>query len=381
MERKDSLIKLRTCAVEQSFEHYDTWESATIISRIKSLSWIKTWCFIVHDKDINEDTWEPKKKHFHAVLTFENATTIWAIAKGLHVEPQFVEKIRTTTKTAQLYLVHRNDDKKYQYPPWEVIANFDYEKLVSESVPLVRKEDIAQKIAKWEIKEYNIFQYIDITEYAKNKVYYDRCFLFRQWLIKNMERNLECIYISWPSGCGKTTFAKGIARNYNYSYFVSSGGKNPLDDYKWQECIILDDLRDDVYTFAEILKISDNNTDSLVNCRFYNKSIAECKLLIITSIQDIQEFYKYECAHNDKEEQKQLFRRFKHYMKIDKDRISTYEYWDSFGWYVYCWDFENPITKMYDKKGWNSFFFNVLQQWMDLKSAGFDESKASEDIS
>jgi hypothetical protein len=38
MERKDSLIKLRTCAVEQSFEHYDTWESATIISRIKSLS-------------------------------------------------------------------------------------------------------------------------------------------------------------------------------------------------------------------------------------------------------------------------------------------------------------------------------------------------------
>jgi hypothetical protein len=68
-------------------------------------------------------------------------------------------------------------------------------------------------------------------------------------------------------------------------------------------------------------------------------------------------------------------------MKIDKDKISTYEYWDSFGWYVYCWDFENPITKMYDKKGWNSFFFNVLQQWMDLKSAGFDEAKASEDIS
>jgi hypothetical protein len=45
---------------------------------------------------------------------------------------------------------------------------------------------------------------------------------------------------------------------------VSSGGKHPLDNYAGQECIILDDLRDTTYDFQDLLKLTDNNTDSLV---------------------------------------------------------------------------------------------------------------------
>lgn len=371
MDRKDSLIKVRTCAVEQSFEHYDTRESATIISRIKSLSWIKTWCFIIHDKDINEDTWEPKKKHFHAVLTFDNATTIWAVAKGLHVEPQFVEKIRTTTKSAQLYLVHRNDDKKYQYPPWEVKANFDYEKLFDESVPRTRKKDVAERIKTWEIKKYNLHEFITIDDYAINKWYYERCFDFRQSIIKNMERDLDCIFISGPSWIWKTTFAKMTAKSFWYECYISSTWKNCMDDYAGQECILLDDLRDTTFPFVDLLKLTDNNTDALIGCRFYNKSIAECKLLIVTSVQTIQEFYK----NQKDEEQKQLFRRFKHYMVMTQDNIDAYEYKDFYGWYVISRTFKNPVSQLY---GWNStdFFYDWLQQSMKLEAgASITEDK------
>ena len=63
-------------------------------------------------------------------MTFSNATTIGAVAKGLKVEPQYVNKIRATVKSAMLYLVHRNDIEKYQYPEDDVIASFDYKEYV-----------------------------------------------------------------------------------------------------------------------------------------------------------------------------------------------------------------------------------------------------------
>ena len=52
MEKKDACIKLRTCAVMQYFDYYDVSEVAVIESRIKNLSFIKKYAFIIHDKDL-----------------------------------------------------------------------------------------------------------------------------------------------------------------------------------------------------------------------------------------------------------------------------------------------------------------------------------------
>lgn len=128
-ERRDSLVRIKTCMVTQYFEYYDVEEIAVLESRCKALTYIKTYCIIIHDKDLL-DSGEPKKKHFHIVLTFSDTTTIGAVARGLKVDSQYVEKIKTTTKSAQLYLVHRNDPDKYQYRPEDVVANFDYVELV-----------------------------------------------------------------------------------------------------------------------------------------------------------------------------------------------------------------------------------------------------------
>ena len=170
-ENKAEQVKIKSCEIMQYYEYMDTAELGVIISRISSLTSIKSWCTIDHDKDLLPSG-KPKGKHFHAVLTFSNATTIGAVAKALKVEPQFVNKIKHTVKSAQLYLVHRNDPDKYQYDPQEVKASFDYEEMADGCPALQRRELIAEKIAKGEIKEYNLARYITVDESAKTKRYY-----------------------------------------------------------------------------------------------------------------------------------------------------------------------------------------------------------------
>ncbi len=340
--KKDSLIKIRCCAVMQYFDYYDVSEIAVIESRIKSLTNIKKYAIVIHDKDLL-DSWEPKKRHFHAVLTFSNATTIWAVANWLHIETQYVEKIRTTTKSAMLYLVHRNDPDKYQYSPESVSANFDYIEYVDGIEPMQRRENIAQKIAKWEIKQYNLYEYITVDEFARNRNYYNNCFYFRQCKMKTQDRNLECIFITWASGTWKTTLAKDLVR-WKHCY-ISSGGKNPLDNYAWEECIILDDIRPETYEYNDLLKLTDNHTDSLVGCRFYNKSIAECKTIIVTSILPIEDFTK---KWSENEDPKQLLRRFKLMIIVDKDNYTYYAYNDD-TWrheLVDCWP--NKVSQRFE---------------------------------
>lgn len=374
-ERKDNLIKIKTCAVMQYFEFYDVQEIAVIESRIRRLTYIKSYAIVIHDRDLLESG-EPKKKHFHIVLTFSDTTTIGAVAKGLHVECQYVEKIRTTTKSALLYLVHRNDPDKFQYKPEDVVASFDYVEYVDGCKPKVQRDSIAERIANWEIKQYNIYDYISVDEFATNKPYYDKCFIYRQNKLKKMDRQLECVFITGASHTGKTSFAKMIANAKWYATYISSGGKHPLDNYEWQECIILDDLRDDTYSLADFLKLTDNNTDSLVGCRFYNKSIAECKLLIATSIQDIHDFYKYETSHDSKESQVQLFRRFKNYLVMDAQKVSTYKFMEAFDDYALVEEVINPVSVMYNDTVQKDFFSGIRDT---LKIKTYDPPKEGEE--
>lgn len=357
------MIKFKTCEIMQYFEYYDVQEIAVIESRIKSLTNIKQYAIIIHDKDLL-DSWEPKRKHFHAILTFSNMTTSQAVARKMKVEEQYINKIRTTTKSAMLYLVHRNNPEKYQYKPTDVVANFDYVEYVDGCKPKQYKWEIAERIANWEIKQYNLYDFISVQEFANNKTYYERCFLYRQNKIKTMDRNLECVFITWASHTWKTTFAKQMAYAKGYNAYVSSWGRNPLDNYEGQECIILDDLRDDHYELSDFLKLSDNNTDSLVWCRFYNKSIWECKLLVVTSVQDIYSFYKYQTTEVDS--QIQLFRRFKNYMVMEKEVIRYYHFNEATDKYEFESQVINPISVMFDKDV-ASNFFNDLKKTMKLE--------------
>ena len=348
----------------QYFEYLDTDDVNIILERIKNLTYLKSFAFIVHDKDIRDDG-APKAKHFHCVLTFKDTNTSTAIAKALHIEEQYVNKIRTTTKSAELYLIHKNNPEKYQYNPNEVMYGFDYNEKYDGLEPMQRREKIATKIDSGIIKAYNLSDYIGVNEYAKNKVYFDRCFEFRQNKLKGCDREMECVFITGASGTGKTTFAKNMAAQKGYACYISSGGKNPLDNYRGEECIILDDLRDSSYKLSDFLKLTDNNTDSLVGCRFYNKSIAECRLLIVTSVKSIKDFY-FNATIEEQEPQKQLFRRFKTYIVMEREKMYFYGYNPDTADYTKLQSVKNPISVLFDKEI-ASKFSNDLINLMGLE--------------
>lgn len=347
MSEKTSIC-VKTCEIMQYWKYMDCNEIAVVISRIKSLSNLKSYCIINHDKDILPSG-KTKPPHFHAILTFSNAKTIETIAKTVGVENQYVSKIRTTTKSARLYLVHRNNPEKYQYDPSEVYADFDYINYVDDCPVKQKREAIAERIQTGEIKEYNLWQYITIDEYSKNKRYYQNCFEYRQNKIKGLDRNMECIFITGGSETGKTTYAKMLATQKGYHAYISSGGKNPLDNYKGEECIILDDTRSSSWSLTDFLKLTDNHTDSLVGCRYYNKSIAECKLIIVTSVKTLDEFYE-NATKEDNEPKIQLYRRFQMVIEMKKETMTISVYSEDKKKHLRAVSVKNPVAVMYQPK-------------------------------
>lgn len=165
---------------------------------------------------------------------------------------------------------------------------------------------------------------------------------------------MECYYFYGDSGSGKTTFAKKFAEEEGWSTFVSSGGKNPLDDYAGQDCIILDDIRGSVFSLADFLKLTDNNTDSMVGCRYYNKSLSYCKAIICTSVVPLDELYK-NVTDEHKEPLEQLIRRFKSIVGFDKKTLTYYKSVKGSASLVPYRRSNNPVALMFDEDAAEDF--------------------------
>lgn len=348
MSEKIKNICVKSCEVMQYWQHMDCKDIDTVISRIKSLTNLKSWAIITHDKDMLSNG-QLKPAHFHCVLTFSNAKTIKSIADTIGVEMQYIEKIRTTTKSARLYLIHRNNPEKYQYSPDEVKASFEYVSYVDDCPAKQRRESIAERIESGEIKQYSLCKYVSIDEYSRNYRYYQKCFEYRQNKLKGLDRNMECIFVTGGSGTGKTSYAKMIASQKGYACYISSGGKNPLDNYQGEECIILDDTRSSTWNLTDFLKLTDNHTDSLIGCRYYNKSIAECKLLIVTSVKSLDEFYEY-ATKEDNEPKIQLLRRFSMVVEMTIENMTIKYYNDNLMRHIPAFKVRNPIAALFEPK-------------------------------
>lgn len=81
-----------------------------------------TYCYCLHDKDINKDTGELKKAHIHVLITFEGTTT-YNVVKQLTdrlngPEPQPARSLRGMIR----YLIHADNKNKYQYNRDEIVS-------------------------------------------------------------------------------------------------------------------------------------------------------------------------------------------------------------------------------------------------------------------
>ena len=179
-------------------------------------------------------------------------------------------------------------------------------------------EDLIEQYANLEITKRQFYKQIESVggwnAYEANFSSINKAEKFRSYKLK--ERNLEVIYVCGPSGSGKTTFGKWIASKLNYDPFVSGSGEDFLDGYDKEECIILDDFRASSMKFAELLKMLDNNTNSSVRSRYYNKDISNCKLIVLTSIMkpdELYSFFKDDNGESNQEPIEQFYRRIKHH--------------------------------------------------------------------
>lgn len=117
------------------------------------------YAMICHDKDIDEKTGEIKKQHYHIVVRFKNAKWNTSFAEDLKIPVNYIEESRNLKRSLQ-YLIHYNDENKYQYDITEVQGTLTT--LLKETIQNGNKTESEKiiEILQW-IEEQQ--QYVDIA--------------------------------------------------------------------------------------------------------------------------------------------------------------------------------------------------------------------------
>ena len=90
-------------------------------THMEALNYIKQYydyAYILHDKDYYDDG-TIKKPHYHVIITFKNAKWNTSVSEELKITTNYIEQCRNL-ELALEYLIHRNEETKYQYDIDEV---------------------------------------------------------------------------------------------------------------------------------------------------------------------------------------------------------------------------------------------------------------------
>lgn len=340
-------MKLRRCEVVQQLQYLSIEKIEEVISSKKC---IKEYAYIIHDKDTDEKG-ELKEPHIHLALRFDNGYDTKHISQWFGITENYISKLKGEWIDLLKYLIHKNAEDKYQYLEEEVVSNFNYSEEIKKEKKVgrpkkekdKRKEEIINLIAEGEIREFNYNDYITPVEYTKYSKAIKDAFTYRKdkLIMQGAEREMECIFITGKPGTGKTTYAKKICKDKGLSYYVSSSTNDILDGYKGQDVLILDDLRPQSMELVDLLKLLDNNTNSLVKSRFKNKFI-ECKMIIITTVLNVEHFY-IDIKGSEFEPIEQFKRRCKTYVTLDEDYMYIRPYDAKIKDYGKTYKIDNPV--------------------------------------
>lgn len=321
------------------------------------------YAYLIHDRDEHEDG-SKKEDHIHVMMDFRGAS--WTpdnLCKWFKDDPERIEKPKTKKNRFVFenmcsYLVHETEtaDGKYHYPDTEVVANFDFIEFMEQ----IRKgvleakankkmhpiADVLQKIMNNEIPRIKLDEYLDDLTQLRYLKDIENAYKIRdRKLAKETDRNMNVMYFFGASGTGKTTWAKTLAKQKGYSVFVSGSSNDPLEGYMGQECVILDDIRGSDWKINDLLKMLDNNTNSLVKSRYSNKLLNDCKLMILTSVQSIEDLYSNLKEH-DTEPITQLKRRCTDMIEFTPTTMNLFTYNPEIQEYVNRGSVPNMTTQL-----------------------------------
>lgn len=106
------------------------------------------WGYILHDRDFTADG-EVKKAHYHWVGYRKAPITVKTVANSFGLRETEVEFAKRGWQACSQYLIHANDDSKYQYSIDDVVCNYDYGRTLCDEVTM---EDKARGILSYIVK-------------------------------------------------------------------------------------------------------------------------------------------------------------------------------------------------------------------------------------
>ena len=303
---------------------------------------------ILHDKDIGQDG-NLVAPHIHLVLQFESARSLNNLAKLTKQPIQCFEQWRGSVNNAYSYLVHHTESNqdKYQYPPKEVIANFDYLLLLNTIEKNVTKryeindtmiiDNLLDLLYTGDISKKEIEQRLSGSQYAKAKQKIETVYLKRlenqaELWRKEMIKNNEIVTIIWlfgQAGTGKTRLARRYAERFDSNYFITGSIRDPFQQYNLEHVVILDELRPHQFDYSDLLKMFDPyNVKAMASSRYFDKHLL-ANIYIVTSHYSPYNFFlelnkKRQTSHIDS--WGQLMRRLTLVVEVSKDILQFYKY-------------------------------------------------------
>lgn len=95
----------------------------------KATEYFAKWCYVLHDKDVNDDG-TPKKAHYHVYGKLDTPRTPQSVVNALGVGVASL-RVVSSWRAAVRYTVHIDHPDKYQYSADDVVANFEFAKLLN----------------------------------------------------------------------------------------------------------------------------------------------------------------------------------------------------------------------------------------------------------
>ena len=286
----------------------------------------------------------PKFLHLHLLLKFkgrEASAAVEKLAQLLGVEVQYLEwdksrggapvevcgkKISQQHDNGLAYLTHVKYTDKFQYPPEQVASarGLDYKQVSRErhAAWLKGRAHIKTKRAKLEFEVFRemVLQgevtrdQIMLTDelfdvYSRHQreiddalsAYGQRRAYRAAAKLRAGEFSTHVVYVHGDAGIGKTRFATDLitaaikaanGQGVRWQAYRAATG-NPLDDWRGEEVILLDDLRASAMDANDWLLLLDPYNASPAKARYKNKGEVAPRLIVITATIEPVEFFFY----------------------------------------------------------------------------------------
>lgn len=300
---------------------------------------------ILHDKDTRSvwddtqmrETMELKMIHLHIVSRLSKAAMAADIAKACGVHPNMIEKPKSgrySYENQLAYLIHAKHKDKYQYSPQSVVTidnsgvtnvkakpyteiyaenHTTWERAAAKAGKKTSKQDadrLVEMILDGKLTYHQVMmtnEYYNIYSYNMRRcddafaAYEKRKECKNTQALNNGEFKRSVIFITGKSGSGKTrcakqfmdTLIKQVREEFGENWNVCpTAATNPIDDYRGEEILFMDDVRGNAMISNDWLKLLDPYNATQSSARYRNKTVTS-RVIIVTSEKNPFEFFYF----------------------------------------------------------------------------------------